>query len=380
MLTPTRQARPRLTYVDNLRIMLMSLVILVHLAITYGAPVGDWFYVEQGASNLPAQVAQAFFIIASQAFFMGMFFLISAYFTAGSFDRKGSRAFLIDRLKRLGIPLLLFFFVINPLTSYVAARGQGFGGTLADFVGTAGLDVLGVGPLWFVEGLLYFALLYALWRRLRGPAPAPADRPLPSNMAIALFGLGLGLAAFALRLVAPVGWYLEPLHFQVGHWVQYVALYAVGVVAYQRNWQRLSDAQSAPWRWVALVLLLLLPVLFLAGGAIEEGVDPFMGGLHWQALVYAIWEQVAAVSIIITLLTWFRRRLNRQSAVFRAASDATFATYVFHPAVLVLLALTLTNIHLDLSLKFLLVAPFALALAFGVGWLVRRAPLARDIF
>ncbi|MEO1258629.1 MAG: hypothetical protein AAFZ15_07520 [Bacteroidota bacterium] len=30
-------------YIDNLRIFLTALVVLHHLAITYGAP-GDWFY------------------------------------------------------------------------------------------------------------------------------------------------------------------------------------------------------------------------------------------------------------------------------------------------------------------------------------------------
>ena len=39
---------------------------------------------------------------------MGFFFMISSYFSPGSVDRKGSRVFLIDRLKRLGIPLLFY--------------------------------------------------------------------------------------------------------------------------------------------------------------------------------------------------------------------------------------------------------------------------------
>ena len=86
--------------------------------------MGDWFLEEEGTS--PAQVAQAFFIIAAQA---------SSSWACSSdlrllhhrlYDRKGGRAFMIDRLNGLGIPLLLFFFIINPLTTYAAARGRGF--------------------------------------------------------------------------------------------------------------------------------------------------------------------------------------------------------------------------------------------------------------
>ena len=53
-----------------------------------------------------------------QAFSMGLFFLISGYFTVGSYDRKGPRQFFKDRLLRLGIPLICYDFVIGPLMAY----------------------------------------------------------------------------------------------------------------------------------------------------------------------------------------------------------------------------------------------------------------------
>jgi fucose 4-O-acetylase-like acetyltransferase len=46
---------------------------------------------------------------------MGVLFLISGYVSPGSLDRKGPRRFVTDRLIRLGIPLLVFFFVLNPI-------------------------------------------------------------------------------------------------------------------------------------------------------------------------------------------------------------------------------------------------------------------------
>ena len=100
-------SKDRLSFIDNLRILLIVLVIMVHLAITYGAPVGDWYYQEVRARMIES-IIYVFFIAVSQSFFMGFFFLISGYFTPGSYDRKGARHFFKDRLLRLGIPLLFY--------------------------------------------------------------------------------------------------------------------------------------------------------------------------------------------------------------------------------------------------------------------------------
>jgi glucan biosynthesis protein C len=58
---------------------------------------------------------------------------------------------------------------------------------------------------------------------------------------------------------------------------------------------------------------------------------------------------------------------------------AAYATYIFHPPVITLVALALSGIRLDLALKFVLVAPLAVAASFLVGYLVKKLPLARDI-
>ena len=60
-------------------------------------------------------------------------------------------------------------------------------------------------------------------------------------------------------------------------------------------------------------------------------------------------------------------------------SSAAYATYIFHPPVITLVALALRGIKLDLALKYVLVAPVAVAASFLVGVLVKKLPLARDI-
>lgn len=107
----------RLFFVDNIRVLLTILVIMFHLVITY-AGTGSWYY-REGREDLATGVLGAWFLTVNQAYFMGLFLLISAYFVPGSYDRKGAGKFLVDRLVRLGIPLALYSWVIRPLLAYL---------------------------------------------------------------------------------------------------------------------------------------------------------------------------------------------------------------------------------------------------------------------
>ena len=97
------QPDSRVWFVDNLRVLLISLVILHHIACIYsGLPA--WYYTEQptnGAVGLGLTLLHA----DQPGLVHGRILLLSGYFTPRSYDRKGPRAFLRDRLIRLGIPL-----------------------------------------------------------------------------------------------------------------------------------------------------------------------------------------------------------------------------------------------------------------------------------
>jgi len=307
------------------------------------------------------------------------------YFSPGSVDRKGAGPYLKDRLIRLGIPLLLYMVVISPLFEYLVALYYNFQGAFGEFLSQylkSSARSLPVGPLWFVETLLIFSLFYALWRLLLKPAttPAPSESKAPSNWAIAGFALILGVLTFVVRIWLPVGWMFNLLGLQFPFFVQYIALFIVGILAYRRNWfAGLSDAQGKVWRWITPVLVVLFFVLFITGGALEGNLDPFMGGVHWQSFGFSVWEQFMCMAMVVTLLVWFRIKFNRQSALVAKLSAAAYATFIFHLPVIVLLAIALRGIRLDLGLKFVLVAPVAVSLSFLVGYVVKRLPLARRI-
>jgi glucan biosynthesis protein C len=370
--------KPRLLYIDNLRTMLITMVILVHLAVTYGGE-GSWYY-KEGRADLPTATVLSTHNAISQSFFMGLLFLLSAYFTVASYDRKGPGPFLRDRFLRLGIPLLIFEFLIQPFLIYVLAKGgiidlqQPFGRWLIAYYTSFHL---GSGPLWFVEALLIFNVLYVAWRRFRKPLPA-APGALPRPIVILVAALLLGVLSFVVRLRFPVNWAFGPLNLQLAFFVQYIAMFIVGVIAYRRDWlERLPTTMAVRCSVLAgLLIVVVLPLLFFLGGAVNGQTWRYLGGAHWQALAYALWEQSFAVVIMVALIVLFRERFNGQGRLARVASSSSYTVYIIHAPIIILFALALRSVHLYPLLKFALVALAAVPVTFALANVLRQLPLA----
>jgi len=131
---------------------------------------------------------------------------------------------------------------------------------------------------------------------------------------------------------------------------------------------------------VALAFILLFPLLAVSSLTPSGELSPApAGGLTWQSLAYSVWEGVMCVAMSITVLVWFRGRLNHQGRLARAMAGASYAVYVLHPLLIVPLAIALSGLRLPLELKFVLVAPLAVALCFSVAYLIRRIPWVRGV-
>lgn len=377
---PVSQAtgRVRLFFLDHLRATLTILVVLFHLAAIYGAN-GAFYYVEAPSpQDQLARPVLLVFILVNQAYFMGCFFFISGYFTPGSFERKGPGVFYKDRLLRLGIPLIVFVFVLSPIASLgFYQTPAGFPHLTPSFTWQQLPSLLGVGPLWFAEMLLYFCLGYVLWRRLRRTQAKPSERvdPPPSYLVMGLFILALALVSYVLRIVVPFGLFIPILGFPTLCYLpQYLSFFILGAFAFRRGWlQTIPGSMGKVGLVVAVVsTLVLLPLAFSGGTA-------FLGYGTWQSAVYALWDSTFAVGACLALLTFFRRFCNRQTRLSRFLSQQAFTVYILHIPIIVGLALAIRGIHLESLLKCALAAVLGIPLCFALAFLVRKIPFASRI-
>ena len=404
----------RLLYIDNLRWVMIMLVVSMHAACTY-SHLGSWYYMEDSPVSVAETGIFATYQATLQSFFMGFLFFIAGYFVPGAYDKKGAAKFVRDRAFRLGLPLLFFVFVLQPVAVYciglfhgedVAPRG--FADLYARYI-INGRWLGGTGPLWFCEALLIFCLGYALFRTLRplskkqhpanpefrrnfvprfsslvtfAPLGYPAKRIglLPNNLKIWGLIVAITLLTFIVRFPWPNGTAFYNLQFC--YFSQYVLYFCAGTLAFRGDWlDRFSVSTGKYWGRVALIGGLIGWVaLLVLGGAFKGQLPAYRGGWHWQSLGMAFWESMTGTAISMYLIVWFREKFNRQgkAAIFFSAN--AFAVYVFHTPILITISRMMSGIHFPLLLKFGFLTGISIAVTYALcSILFRRLPLLRDI-
>jgi surface polysaccharide O-acyltransferase-like enzyme len=105
----------------------------------------------------------------------------------------------------------------------------------------------------------------------------------------------------------------------------------------------------------------------------------FSGGFHWPALLYALWEQLTGLAVIMALIGICKKYLNKSSPLSNKLSRNAFAVYIFHPLVVISFSLALKDLAIDPALKLLIVAPLAVVFSFLLGSFIVLIPGVRRI-
>jgi hypothetical protein len=329
----TMVEQERSCYLDNIRLLVIVLVVIMHVAVTYSG-IGSWYFKDVGRLSMVEKLPFLFYQSFTQSYFMGLLFLLAGYMVPRSLDKKGSGVFLRDRLIRLGGPTLFYMLVIHPFIVYglLGKIQQPFWDYYLSYIGSLRF-IGGSGPLWFAFALLMFSAIYAavnvLWDLKN------KDRKIPYEMKdLWRIGLLVAVCSFLVRIVQPIDSSILNMHLPF--FSPYIVFFIVGTMAAR---ERLLDhidyrlgircLQLSLFPGVILWILMLFSI-FSAGS-----VDVAKGGLYWQSFLYALWESLNAVFVSFGLIATGKAWFNRQNTFIRNMSDASFAVYVFHAPILV---------------------------------------------
>jgi peptidoglycan/LPS O-acetylase OafA/YrhL len=374
------QAAARLAYIDNLRVLLITMLIVHHAGQAYGPDNGVWPIFNP--TRVP--ILDAFFTV-NASFGLGLFFLIAGYFVPAAYDRKGARRFLTDRLLRLGVPLLFVSLVLFPLFLYLGETMQGHGQPFGAFLATY-LRWPEVGHMWFVSHLIIYTCGYAVWRWLARPAApaAPAQSAAPGHRALLGYALALALVTFIVRIGFPIDDWIYPVPFvrvELARLPQHLSMFVLGIVAYRRDWLRQMPTKTG-MTWLAIGLAVAtLPyanIMLRSARGADQGL--FLGGgLSVGSLARSMTEAFLCAGLGVGLLTLLHEHVNRQGALMRELAVASYTVYAIHIFPVVFLQGALLEWPVPALAKFGLVTLITVPLCYALGYGLRKLPGVRRV-
>ena len=360
------EARPRLAYLDRLKVGLIAGIIAAHAFNSY-SDFGSWAYQPVREVSL-SSASEAFFAVVvsiGALFLMGLFFLISGLLTPPAFERKGVRRFVVDRLLRLGVPFVIFTLLLWPLTIYAIREPFLHRGSYWWwFIHADGFP--DNGPLWFVGVLLIYSLGYAGWRAWRPDDPEEGEERRVPLRARGLVGLGacIAVATFLVRLEFPAN-SAQVVNLHLWEWPQCLGMFALGVVAARRGWlMPVSDGLRRGCGVAALIAVVLLPVLILTSEPLGLDEEVYFGGFGWPAAATAVVEGALTVGACVWVLGFAQRRLDRPGRP--ALARSAYTAFLVQGPVLIGLALALRPIPVPAEVKAVVLAITGVAGSFAL--------------
>jgi len=371
--------KTRYQYIDNLKLLMIIFVIMIHAAVTFSG-IGSWYIKDKNSLDVISTVFFGLFQSFTQTYFMGFLFLLSGYFVAKSYDKKGCKRFLADRFIRLGIPTLIYMLIIGPFISLmlnpldVYQIGKMYLAYVVNFI-----FIGESGPLWFALALLIFNCIYALIRIITRNHKVAINKEMPKTIFLFVLIGFIAIVTFLVRLVQPID--TSILNMQLCFFTQYIVLFILGVKAGRYDWfSKINFAMGRRWFLSAVGIgILIWIILMVTGGALDVGFDPYKGGLTWQSGAYALWESFIAVSMSVGLIGIFKERCNGQAKIIRVMSNSAFGVYVFHPPILIAVSCIFIKLQCHPILKFLGTCMVAIPLCFLFSYIIKRIRILNKV-
>lgn len=295
---------------------------------------GSYIYFSVGSFRNGFQAFALAILALNQAWLSPAFYFIAAYFVPPSLSSKGLTEFIIERLIRLGLPFLLYFWFVGPALASLASSAVIGGGSYYS---------PDAGPTWWLAWLVIFSVAYALVDA--GPTLI-LERPHFGVLCAcgALLGFVQGV-----QIVWLPGWPLMPI--TIGSLPVNVGFFVAGLLAHRHaSW---LDALPHPHMLAAYAIVCVCAAgSFLGYGILEAGggggvvstnacnTAPSRGdGVSITgSLALSTIAGVFAVAMLVSALHLFRTHaMSRLCSRARSASGLSYAVFVLHPTVLLLL-------------------------------------------
>ena len=393
-----RDTGRRVVFLDNIRWLMVVLVVMLHTGVAYSRTV-PWWHV------LDAQRSQFFDILnfMLDVVLMPVLFFIAGYFTIPSFRRRRAGGFIMAKLRRLGVPLVLLTIFCTPIMPYIRyyrsmpdpsgffpywkaqiATALDMGFIHAQDTATILLhgDEFAQHHLWFLSLLLFFFLCFAAaavvvtaLKKRDGSESGYRKESNTRSMFVALLIAGMVISTgFAIiNLLSRDGAWVKLgnlLLFQPTRVPLYAGLFLLGIYAHSRNWFTQHPIPGTIRAWA--VACLVMTFLLLALGESFYAHDPAPFGV---AIAHGLVRTFFCLASIGLLTAIGFRYWNRPTKLNRSLAASSYDIYLLHLPLVVVFQFAFLMLSVPIFIKFAVIFMMSFITSWGMSaYLVRPHP------
>ena len=354
-----KESTDRVIFLDNIRYLMVLLVVVLHSALGYTNNASWWTVNDENSIFID------YLLGVLDVFLMPTLFFIAGYFALPSLQQKGKWLFIKVKLKRLGIPWLLGIFLLVPIINYIHLYSRGYPTTLMSLWGKFALNFEEVLSLytgfitsvvkfhqhhfWFISLLLVFFIVFAFvhdGKRKLLPSIFSSDKPKTSSMKsiLLIFFLVGSLTALITLFIHGIfhettnkdPWIIigSLIQFQANKIVLYISCFGLGVYALSNEWLTNGKTPGNFIFWTILSIGLMYfqrkTLLFL--------INNFSIGL---AIGYVLMRTFLVFTILLALISFGIKHWNRPSKFSHQLAANSYNIYLLHMLFVIVVQLLL---------------------------------------
>lgn len=295
-------------YIDNLRWIILLILIPYHTAQAWNT-WGEPNYVFFEGNRLISSI-----IVFFSPYFMPLLFVLAGISTRFALQKRTSKEYLVERLKRLCIPLLFGTIVFVPIMSYIGDKfnysyGDGFlkhyGVFFTKFTDLTGADGgFSLGQFWFLLYLLIISVVSVEIIALAKRFLSESEKAIPFWL---IFVLGLPLPLIS-----------EWLSIGGKSLVEYTYLFMLGYFVFADE-EIVSKAEKNSLLLFGIGLVATILNVYL-----------FLWSDKEYSILNTITKYISEWVMVIALIGLAKRYLNFSGKISDYMNRRSFLFYIYH--------------------------------------------------
>ena len=359
----------RIHWMDNLRTVIIFLVVLYHAAGVYSLTFQSFWLVADPATSDVVGILN----IILDVTVMPTIFFISGYLMPMSLRNKTGWGFLKSRFKRLIIPWAIAVLTLMPLYKVIFLYSRGLPQEhWTTYFHFSPETITSQNWLWFLPVLFLFNVLYVLLSKAKIRLP---DISLKTAVVGTLL-IGFVYSVVIGMVVGFRHWTKTPLiDFETEKLLPYFLIFLLGALCFRNKVFEVKPKKQAMYivvssiAWIPITVHIFSRIYWaLSMGTLGEMVSPFVDRLIWW-----LGFDLSVLCMVYLMVQSFWRYLDRTGWVWDELNRNSYGVYIIHVIVVGVIALPLLNVTLPAIVKFLILTVSAYVASNLIVGLYRRA-------